>query len=162
MSAYSGRKVGDHNHAVPPTLISVADINVTAELGKQVDRSPSTAIPYLEGGKSTLRLVGAQSPCSTNLSNESTLIPPTRATATSGGTCLEIAPRPLAGLSMPPLETWQSRQTQPQSQSLLPQVSGNSWLQWQLNMTIPLPDVEGSKAAYPPSVSWESHSKQLG
>lgn len=129
-------------------LIGVADIDVKAELEKHVDRSPSRAIPYLEGEKSTLKLSGAQSPCSTNLSNEST--------------CLEISPPCLAGLSIPSLETQQSQQTQPQSQSPLPKVSGSSRLQGQFNMTVPLPDVEGSKAAYQPSVLWESHSKQLG
>jgi hypothetical protein len=164
LNACSGRKVGDPNQVIPATLISFAGIDVEAELERHVDRSPSRAMPYLEGGESTLRLIGARSSCSTNLSNESNR--------------LDIAPPLLTGLPVPSrtpgfalrdrivppqtaLDICQPQQTRSQPQSPLPEFR-SSGLQWQLDITVPLPDVKGSKAAYPPSVSWQSHWKQLG
>lgn len=144
-------------------LGSVTDIDVESELKSQVDRSANTAMTYLEGGKSTLGLIGAPSQYLTNLSDESTR--------------LDFAPPLLAGLPMPPEipgfaprdrtissqsnpEMWRSQQTQLQSQAPLPKNSENSRLQW--DMTVPLTNVEGSNAACPSSVPWQSHSKQLG
>jgi len=144
-------------------LGSVADIDVEPELKNQVDRSANRAMPYLEGGKSTLRLTGASSPYSTNLSDESTRLdcaPPLLAGLPVPLGIPGFAPRDRTTSSQSNSEMWRSQQTQLQSQAPLPKNSENSRLQW--DMTVPLPNVEGSNAACPSSVPWQSHSKQLG
>lgn len=143
LSACSGRKVEDPNHVVLGTLISVAGIDVEAELERHVDRSPSRATPYPEGGESTSRLLETRSPNSANLSNE------------SNGS--DIASLLLTNLPMPPETSAFALQDR-----IVPPQTALEVYRSQQNMTVSVPDVRESKAARLPSTSSQTHWMKLG